>query len=60
MNFRVVYFHLYWNAFKPNSLMDQRVRNQGKNADGRLTEFGNSKLATIPKNEEGSQTVQLD
>ena len=37
--------------------MDQRVQNQGKNADGRLTEFGNSKLATIPKNEEGSQTV---
>ena len=26
----VVYFHLYWNAFKPNSLMDQRVQNQGK------------------------------
>ena len=37
--------------------MDQRVQNQGKNADGRLTEFGNSKLASIPKNEEGSQTV---
>ena len=53
----VVYFHLYWNAFKPNSLMDQRVQNQGKNADGRLTEFGSSKLASIPKNEEGSQTV---
>jgi len=53
----VVYFHLYWNAFKPNSLMDQRVQNQGKNADGRLTEFGNSKLASIPKKEEGSQTV---
>lgn len=53
----VVYFHLYWNAFRPNSLMDQRVQNQGKNADGRLTEFGSSKLATIPKNEEGSQTV---
>jgi hypothetical protein len=26
----VVYFHLYWNAFKPNSMMDQRVASQGK------------------------------
>ena len=33
-----VYFHLYWNAFKPGSMMDQRGKNQGKNADGRLAE----------------------
>jgi hypothetical protein len=26
----VVYFHLYWNAFKPNSMMDQRVTSQAK------------------------------
>lgn len=27
---KVVYFHLYWNAFKPGSMMDQRVAGQGK------------------------------
>lgn len=53
----VVYFHLYWNAFKPGSMMDQRVQNQGKNADGRLVENGVSRLSTIPKNEEGSQKI---
>ena len=53
----VVYFHLYWNAFKKGSMMDQRVQNQGRNADSRLTEFGFSKLANIPKEEEGNQTV---
>ncbi len=31
----VVYFHLYWNTFKAGSMMDQRVQNQGVNADGR-------------------------
>jgi hypothetical protein len=44
----VVYFNLYWNAFKPGSIMDQRVQNQGKNADGRLAENGVSRLSTIP------------
>lgn len=53
----VVYFHLYWNAFKKGSMMDQRVQNQGRNADGRLAEYGVSKLANIPKEEEGNQTI---
>ena len=53
----VIYFHLYWNAFKPNSMMDQRVQNQGKNADGRLSVNGQSRLASIPKNEEGAQNI---
>lgn len=53
----VVYFHLYWNAFRKGSLMDQRVQNQGKNADGRLSENGVSRLSTIPENEEGKQTI---
>ena len=26
---RKVYFHLYWNAFQPNSMMDARSRRQG-------------------------------
>src|SRR6476620_6499996 len=24
-----VFFHLYWNAFQPNSMMDERSRRQG-------------------------------
>lgn len=57
----VVYFHLYWNAFKSGSMMDQRVRNQGNNADSRLITKENgeaiSRLASIPKDEEGSQKI---
>ncbi|WP_374330290.1 M1 family metallopeptidase [Soonwooa sp.] len=57
----VVYFHLYWNAFKSGSMMDQRVQNQGVNADGRLAaKTANgvvSRLASIPQNEEGRQNI---
>ncbi|MDQ0592035.1 hypothetical protein QFZ37_000404 [Chryseobacterium ginsenosidimutans] len=53
----VVYFHLYWNAFKPNSMMDQRVAGQGKNGDSRLQKDGVSRLASIPKDEEGAQNI---
>lgn len=52
-----VYFHLYWNAFKPNSMMDQRVQYQGKNGDTRLQRDGVSRLASIPKEEEGAQNI---
>ncbi|WP_304344261.1 M1 family metallopeptidase [Chryseobacterium koreense] len=54
---KVVYFNLYWNAFKPNSMMDQRVQSQGKNGDSRLQTNGISRLASIPKNEEGAQNI---
>lgn len=53
----VVYFHLYWNAFKPNSMMDQRVSSQGKNGDGRLQKNGISTLSSIPKDQEGAQNI---
>ena len=54
---KVVYFHLYWNAFKPNSMMDQRVASHGKNGDSRLQVNGVSRLASIPKDEEGAQNI---
>jgi hypothetical protein len=54
---KVVYFHLYWNAFKAGSMMDQRVAGQGKNGDSRLQKDGISRLASIPKNEEGAQNI---
>lgn len=53
----VVYFHLYWNAFKPNSMMDQRVAGQGKNGDSRLQKDGISRLASVPKDQEGAQNI---
>lgn len=57
----VIYFHLYWNAFKQGSMMDNRVKNQGNNADGRLVERVNeklvSRLSSIPTEEEGSQKI---
>ncbi len=53
----VVYFHLYWNAFKPGSMMDQRVAGQGKNGDSRLQKDGISRLASIPKDQEGAQNI---
>lgn len=52
-----VYFHLYWNAFKPGSMMDQRTQSLGKNGDSRLQKGGVSTLASIPKNEEGAQNI---
>lgn len=54
---KVLYFHLYWNAFKPGSMMDQRVQNQGKDGDGRLQKNGISELASIPADEEGAQNI---
>lgn len=52
-----VYFHLYWNAFRPGSMMDQRVQNQGKTGDSRLHKDGVSRLSQIPKGEEGAQNI---
>lgn len=54
---KIVYFHLYWNAFKAGSMMDQRVGGQGKNGDSRLQKDGISRLASIPKTEEGAQNI---
>lgn len=54
---KVVYFHLYWNAFKPGSMMDQRIAGQGKNGDSRLQNNGVSRLSSIPKEEEGAQNI---
>lgn len=54
---KTVYFHLYWNAFKSGSMMDNRVASQGINGDGRLHDRGVSRLASIPKDEEGAQNI---
>lgn len=54
---KVVYFHLYWNAFRPNSMMDQRAQSQGAKGDSRLQINGISRLASIPKEQEGAQNI---
>ena len=56
---KVVYFNLYWNAFKSGSMMDQRVSGQGKNGDSRLQQNGISRLSSIPKEEEGAQNIHF-
>ncbi len=55
---KTVYFHLYWNAFKPGSMMDQRVQNQGAIGDSRLQSGGISRLQSIPPEEEGAQNIR--
>ena len=54
---KTVYFHLYWNAFKPGSMMAQRVQSQGKKGDSRLQKDGISRLAAIPEDQEGAQNI---
>lgn len=54
---REVYFHLYWNAFRANSMMDQRVQSQGKEGDKRLQQDGISRLVSIPLDEQGAQNI---
>ena len=59
----VVYFHLYWNAFKPNSMMDQRVQNQGEHADGRLVtkvKGKNTRRANTKKQIDKTKTKRIE
>ena len=45
----VVYFHLYWNVFKPGSMMDQRVQNQGKKGGGESVVFEYENEGEVPQ-----------
>lgn len=56
-----LYFHLYWNAFQPGSMMDVRSQELGKNQingrpdwDGRVRD----RIASLKPNEIGYQNVQ--
>lgn len=58
----VLYMHLYWNAFRPGSMMDQRVQNRGAHGDGRLITKNAkgkvvSRLAGIPADQQGAQNI---
>ncbi len=55
-----VYYHLYWNAFQPNSSMDARSRELGKkNVNGRQDWDGRVKdrILNLKENEIGYQKV---
>ncbi|WEK37658.1 MAG: M1 family metallopeptidase [Candidatus Pseudobacter hemicellulosilyticus] len=56
-----VYYHLYWNAFQPNSMMDVRSRELGKNSisgrpdwDGRVRD----RILNLKEDEIGYQDVK--
>ena len=58
---RRVFYHLYWNAFQPNSMMDARSRELGKTKignrpdwDGRIAD----RILHLNKQEEGYQKVK--
>ncbi len=60
-----VFFHLYWNAFQPNSMMDVRSRRQGSitRRDREGNEFGDwdprvrDRIANLKPDEIGYQNV---
>lgn len=62
---RKVYFHLYWNAFQPKSMMAQRINNVLEKGDGRLKKnIGTkeepkwvSELAQLKPEDYGRQTI---
>ncbi|MFT4062666.1 MAG: M1 family metallopeptidase [Edaphocola sp.] len=58
---RHLYFHLYWNAFKPGSLMDEGSRRHGRDSingrpdwDGRVAD----RIAKLLPTEQGDMTLQ--
>ena len=51
---RKVYFHLYWNAFAPNSSMDIRSRELGKN----LLNFNRGSISATNATMLGQESVQ--
>lgn len=55
---KVFYFHLYWNAFQPNSMMDQKLQTLGKKADSRMIKNnGESRIHLLKDNEIGYQKI---
>lgn len=55
----VFYFHLYWNAFQPNSMMDQKLQELNKTADKRMiTSEGKSRISSLKSNEIGYQKIK--
>lgn len=63
-----IFFHLYWNAFQPNSMMDVRSRELGKIVDGTDAKGNNrydwdprikDRISKLQPNEIGYDSVQF-
>ncbi len=58
-----VYFHLYWNAFQPGSMMDQRVQFMGNQADGRMVDEVKgkrvSRISQLAPKDQGYQKIKV-
>lgn len=57
-----VYFHLYWNAFQPNSMMDVRNRELGRRVVNGRTDWEArvaDRIAKLTPEEQGYQKVSL-
>jgi hypothetical protein len=52
------YFHLYWNAFKPNSMMSQRIEHLGAKGDSRLFSGGKNELKDLKESQTGDQSIE--
>lgn len=55
-----LYYHLYWNAFRPNSMMDARSRHMGKVRVGSRPEWDQrvrDRIANLKENEIGYQKI---
>jgi hypothetical protein len=55
-----VFYHLYWNAFQPNSMMDTRSRRQGMMASPRGLDWDNrvkDRIVNLRDNEIGYQKI---
>jgi len=55
-----VFYHLYWNAFQPNSMMDTRSRELGKLTIGGRPEWDSrvkDRIANLKENETGYQKI---
>src|SRR6185503_4989801 len=55
-----VFYHLYWNAFQPNSMMDVRSRRQGTMTSPRGLDWDNrvkDRISKLNENEVGDQKI---
>ncbi len=58
-----VYFHLYFNAFQPGSMMDQRIQYMENQADGRMVKEVNgntvSRIKYLKPEDQGFQHINV-
>lgn len=58
---RQLFYHLYWNAFQPNSMMDTRSRELGKNKIGSRQDWDGrvrDRIQFLKENEIGYQKIK--